>query len=106
MRKVNYKNNYDTILLQSNGIYHRAVYDKNKKILLEINGKWKLEGNSVLNFDNFYVNFDDDLIHFPNNVIDTTAGWRGSLDIKNQSIHFCIGHLQGKYCYRQVRLNS
>lgn len=30
---VNYENNYDTLELKQNGIFHRKVYDINKKVL-------------------------------------------------------------------------
>lgn len=99
---VDYKNNFDTIQLQSQGVYYRKVYDMNKKLLLEIKGKWKLEGNTVVHFESFYLNLDDDLLKFPNNVSDTTGGWRGSLENRNNTTHFCVGHHQGKNCYRKI----
>ena len=99
---VDYKNNFDTIQLQPQGIYYRKVYDKNKKLLLEINGKWELEGNTVVHFETFYLNLDDDLVMFPSNVSDTTGGWRGSLETRNNKIQFCVGYLQGENCYQKI----
>jgi len=39
---VNYKNTLDTINLQFNGNYHRKIYDKNRKLMLEMDGKWNM----------------------------------------------------------------
>ena len=100
---VGYKNNFDTIQLMPQGVYHRKVYDKNNKLLLESDGKWKLENKSAVHFDSFYLNFDDDLVKFPDNVKDSSAGWRGSLESRDNAIEFCVGHYQGENCYRKVK---
>lgn len=104
---VDYKNNFDTLQLQPQGVYHRKVYDKNKKLLLEMNGKWNLKDNESVHFEPFYLNLDDDLIKFPDNVKDTTGGWAGRLETQNGKIQFCVGYYSGKLpnqnCYQKIK---
>lgn len=110
---VDYKNNFDTIQLQENNIYHRKVYDFNKKLVLEMQGEWKLDGTAI-KFYPFYLNLDDDLVKFPENVQDTTGGWAGDIwhineplsQTKRKAIAFCVGHqsaTKDENCYQKIR---
>lgn len=102
-----YKNNYDTLEIKPDGIYHRKVYDFNKKLLLEMNGKWNLRDNEILHFEPFYLNLDDDLVKFPHLVKDTTGDWEGSLEKVNNKIQFCVGYhapkLSNQNCYVKIK---
>lgn len=100
---VGYKNNFDTIELKPKGVYHRKVYDKNNKLVLEMNGRWKFENNHIVHFEPFYLNLDDDLIKFPNVTKDTSGGWRGSFKTHKGKIQFCVGYHQGENCYCKVK---
>ncbi len=102
---VNYKNTFDTIQLHTNNVYHRRVYDRNKKLVLEMDGEWKIDGDFI-KFEPFYLNLDDDLILYPQSIQDTTGGWGGYLEKKNGSMEFCVGHLSASLpnqnCYQQL----
>ncbi len=105
---VDYKNNFDTIQLQPQGIYQRKVYDKNKKLLLEMKGEWKLVNqNSQIQMRPFYLNLDDDLVKFPDNVKDTSMAVIESLEISNGKIQFCVGYysadLPNQNCYQKIK---
>lgn len=100
---IGYKNNFDTIQLQSNGKYHRKVYNTNKQILLDTKGVWSLERNHIIHFHTFYLNLDDDLIKFPESISDTSGGWRGDAEYRNGSIQFCVGYYEGENCYQKVK---
>lgn len=106
---IDYKNSFDTIQLLPDGVYHRKVYDRNKKLLLEMNGKWTLKDNENLQFDPFYLNLDDDLVKFPEQVKDTTGGWAGNLEANNGKIQFCVGYyapkLSNQNCYCKLNQN-
>lgn len=100
---VDYKNNFDTIQLQPESVYHRKVYDKNKKLLFEMSGKWKLESSHRIILSNFYMNLDDDLVKFPENVNDTTGGVNTTFETHNGKIQFCgVGHHPDGNCYRKI----
>lgn len=101
---VGYKNNFDTLQLQPQGVYHRKVYDKNKKLLLEMNGKWRLENNNRILLSGFYFNLDDDLITFPDNVQDTTGEVNTYFETYAGEIQFCgVGHHPDENCYRKIK---
>ncbi len=103
-----YKYTYDTIELQTEGIYRRKVYDKNKKLQLDLTSKWELrdEGSKIF-FHSFYLNLDDDLIRFPHLVQDTTGGGLINLDKNAGTIEFCVGYfsadLPDQNCYRKIK---
>lgn len=104
---TDYKNTFDTIQLKEHNKYHRKVYDKNKKLVLEMNGKWELDG-SYIKFKSFYLNLDDDLVNFPESVRDTTGGWGGNVERrKGGTIEFCVGHLSASLpdqnCYQKLK---
>lgn len=102
---VNYKNNFDTINLEDNGIYSRKVYDINGKLLLKMKGNWEHSQNTI-RLEYFYLNLDDDLVKYPEVVKDTMANWGGYLDNNNGNIEFCVGYLSASLpnqnCYRKI----
>lgn len=100
---INYKNNFDTIQLKSQGVYHRRVFDKNYKLLLEMNGKWSLQANGQIRFNSFYQNLDDDLIKFPISVKDTSMEVITDIESRSGSIQFCVGYYEGENCYRKIK---
>lgn len=99
---INFKNTYDTIQLESNGLYTRHVYDRNRKIVLNMRGNWSLISNHIIDFNSFYLNFDDALIRFPNSTLDTSVEWQVSLESKNKTIQFCVGNIKDTYCYKKL----
>jgi len=100
---VDYKNNFDTIQLEPHGIYHRKVYDKNRKLLLEMNGRWNLtEQQSKIQIDGFYMNLDDDLVKFPELAKDTNMVVISVLNTHNGVIQFCAGHYPDENCYQKI----
>src|SRR5688572_12022578 len=74
---LNYKNTFDTIQLQSKGRYHRKVYDKSGKLVLEMNGKWSMK-DEVINFESpYFFNLDGDVSRFPELLQDTVGNGGG-----------------------------
>lgn len=106
---VNYKNNFDTIDLEDNGIYSRKVYDINGKLLLKMKGKWE-RSNDAIRFQSFYLNFDDDLVKYPELAQDTLGNWGGYLGYNNGDLEFCVGHFSGSLpnqnCYQKIGKNN
>jgi hypothetical protein len=102
---VNYKNNFDTIRLEDDGIYSRKVYDINGKLLLKMKGRWEHK-NDIINFRPFFLNLDYDLVKFPEVIQDTLGGWSGNLHKNNGNLEFCVGHLSASLpnqnCYRKI----
>lgn len=99
-----YKNNFDTIQLQPHGVYHRKVYDINKKLLLEMKGKWKLEKKHRIILNGFYLNLDDDLVKFPHLVNDTAMSVNTYFETHSGTIQFCgMGHYPDDNCYRKIK---
>jgi hypothetical protein len=100
---VSYKNNFDTIQLKPQGVYHRRVFDRSNKLLLEMDGRWRLNKNSQLTFESFYQNLDDDLIRYPDSVKDTLLQLITDVDISNTDVRFCIGFYDnGQNCYKKL----
>lgn len=103
---LSYTKNYDTLIVLKGGIYKRVVYDKNKRLLLNMTGKWSLQGDAIY-FDSFYFNLDDDLVKFPYLVNDTSGGWVGILESDRGKIKFCVGHYAAKLpnqnCYTMIK---
>jgi hypothetical protein len=98
-----FKNNYDTIEIKPNGRYYRRVYDKNKKLLLNTNSTWELQNlDHQIYFFDFYLNFDDDLLKFPDNVKDI-GGLQVSLHTKSGTIYFWTGYYENDYCYYKIK---
>jgi len=99
-----FKNNYDTIEIKSNGRYYRRVYDKNHKLLLNANSTWELRNlDYQIYFSNFYLNSDDDLLKFPEDVVDTTGELQVSLQTKSGIIYFSTGVYENEDCYYKIK---
>ena len=100
---IGYKNSYDTIQLKPDSVYHRRIYNKNHKLVLEMDGKWVLERSHIIHFIPFYLNLDIDLVKFPKSVTDTSGGWGGSLETQSGNIQFCVGYYIDSNCYRKIQ---
>jgi hypothetical protein len=103
-----YKNNFDTLELKPNGTYERKVYDKNKKLLLEMKSNWSLvEQGSKIKIDGFYFNLDDDLLKFPHLAKDTNMVMQCVLEKENDILQFCVGYyapkLSNQNCYKKIK---
>lgn len=100
---IDYKNSFDTIQLQPDGLYHRKVYDKNHKLILSMNGKWIFAKDHSIKLSSYYLNHDDDLVKFPYNVNDTFGEAETYFETKNGKIQFCLGYYQGENCYYKIK---
>ncbi|MBX2949205.1 MAG: hypothetical protein KF704_07995 [Crocinitomicaceae bacterium] len=105
---IGYKRTYDTIELKPEGIYHRRVYDSNKKLQLDLTSKWELrDGGSKIFFHSFFLNFDRDIAQFPELLADTTGASLINLDKNTGTIEFCVGYfsadLPDQNCYRKIK---
>lgn len=101
---IDYRNNFDTLQLQPQGIYYRKVYDKNKRLLLTMNGKWKLESGHRIIVSSFYLNLDDDLVKFPHLVKDTATEINTYFETYDGKIQFCgVGHSPHENCYKKIK---
>lgn len=99
---IDYKNTFDTIQLKHQSIYHRKVYDKNKKLVLEMNGTWSLEKNTIVHFDPYFLNLDRDISKFPELLQDTSGGGGGLIEIRKGVIEFCVGYHENENCYKKI----
>lgn len=99
---INYKNTFDTIQLKPQGLYHRKLYDKNNQLVLELDGTWRLERNTIISLDSYFFNLDRDLDKFPELLQDTASSGGGLLETYNGTIQFCVGYLVGENCYQKV----
>jgi hypothetical protein len=104
---INYKNCFDTIHLEKNGIYKRQVYNLNGLKLLDMKGKWSFMNNGLkIKFRSYYLNLDDDLVKFPELVQDTVGGGQFVLERSNNSLRFCVGYyssdLYDQNCYHKL----
>lgn len=101
-----YTHSFDTIVLQQNNRYHRKVYNVEKELLLDMEATYEFDGNNRIDLSSFYVNLDDNLIKFPNQVSDTTSLTSIILKEHNGKIVFCLGSIFGKsefdYCYNKI----
>lgn len=98
---ISYKNNFDTLHLQKDGIFTRKVYDKDEKLLLDMQGNWS-NRNDKLKLTPFYLNLDDDLKRFPHLVKDTTGEVLTFFEYRDGSIEFCVGYYVGQNCYKKI----
>lgn len=98
---ISYKNSFYTLTINKDGIYNRRVYDKKKKRLLNYNSKYKLEGNTI-NFDDFYLNLDKDLVTFPEDINDVDMTYTTFFEKKDKNITLCFGYHSGENCYKKV----
>lgn len=100
---INFQNNYDSIQLKANGIYKRKVYDKNRKLVLEMSGMWHVERDDIIDFKSFYLNMDDDLVQFPESAKDTSFDLQALIKNKNGKIQICIQPYDKKYLYSKIK---
>ena len=100
---VGYSNNFDTLQLKPQALYHRKVYDAKRRLLLERDGKWEFIGGNGLALSGFYLNADDDLLKFPELAKDTVGGINTFFETHNGKIEFCgVGHYPDKNCYQKI----
>ena len=100
---VGYKNTFDTIELKPQNIYHRKVYDKNNKLVLEMNGKWIMKSTDKVQFSDFFFNLDRDVSKFPELLTDTDMSVETFFETRKGVIGFCTGYYQDSNCYRKVK---
>ena len=100
---IDYKNNFDTLRLEPNGIYYRKVHDKNNRLVLEMNGKWAFENNHNITLNHYYLNLDKDLVKFAEVPIDTALRMTTYLETNNGVTQFCVGYYEGKNCYQKIK---
>jgi len=100
---INYKNTTDTIVLRPGEIYQRKVYDKNKNLVLEMDGKWRLEKSTIIHFDSYFLNLDRDIAKFPELLQDTSGGGGGTIETRNGAIQFCVGYHENENCYQKIK---
>lgn len=104
---LDYNNTYDTIQLMKNGKYHRKVYDKRKKLILNIISNYELrnEGSKIY-FNSYFLNLDRDLEQFPELTDDTTGEAELIIEKVGNTIQFCTGYLSASLpdqnCYQKV----
>lgn len=103
---VNYNNTFDTIRLIEGGKYYRKVYDKNKTLVLKMEGKWNVHSD-IIEFESpYFYNLDRDLIKYPELMEDTVSNGNGYVGLKNGTIEFCIGYfsadLPDQNCYQKI----
>lgn len=101
---VGYVNTFDTIQLKTNSLYHRKIYDKHHRLVLEMKGKWLVERDEVIRFPStFFLNLDQDIIKAsPESLADTSMDWQGGIETRGGVIGFCVGYNQGENCYKKI----
>ena len=100
---IGYKNTFDTIELRSHGFYHRKVYNKNKELALEMDGKWEIEREEIIRFHSFFFNLDRDIEKFPELIKDTVDDGGGWIGREKNIIQFCVGYDVSSNCYRKIK---
>ncbi len=98
---ISYKNTYDTLTINKDGVYNRVIYNIKGKKLLNYNSKYKLDGSSI-KFSDFYLNLDKDLIAFPEDVKDIDMTYTTFFERKNKNIILCFGYHEGENCYQKI----
>lgn len=99
---INYKNTFDTVQLEPRNIYHRKIYDKNNKLVLEMNSTWRIEKNTIIHFDSYFLNLDRDVSKFPELLQDTSGGGGGLIETRKGVIGFCVGYHENENCYKKI----
>lgn len=102
-----YIHSFDTIYLKNNNLYQRKVYNKKKELLLDMEATYEFDNSNRIDLSSFYVNLDNNLIEFPNEVNDTTSLTSLVLKINKDRIVFCLGGIfgNGEYdkCYEKIK---
>jgi hypothetical protein len=104
---TDYKNTFDTIQLKEHNKYHRKVYDKNKKLVLEMQGEWNIKEDVIEFKSPYFFNLDRDLVEFPELLQDTASNGLGYVWKKKDTLEFCVGHfavdLPDQNCYQKLK---
>lgn len=104
---TDYKNTFDTIQLKEHNKYHRKVYDKNKKLVLEMQGEWDIKEDVIEFKSPYFFNLDRDLVEFPELLQDTASNGLGYVWKKKDTLKFCVGHfavdLPNQNCYQKLK---
>lgn len=104
---TDYKNTFDTIQLKEHNKYHRKVYDKNKKLVLEMQGEWNIKEDIIEFKSPYFFNLDRDLVEFPELLQDTASNGLGYVWKKKDALSFCVGHyavdLPDQNCYHKLK---
>ena len=100
---IGYKNTLDSIELKPQEIYHRKVYNKTGKKVLDMNGKWVLKSDNEVQFYSFFLNLDRDVSQFPELLKDTSGGVSTIFQSKDKTIQFCIGYYPDSNCYKRIK---
>lgn len=100
---LGYRNTFDTIQLRPDSAYHRKVYDKSHRLVLEMDGRWKFETNHRIILNRFYLNLDDDLAKYTSSAFDTSIEMNSYFETKRGLIQFCVGYYEGENCYQKIR---
>jgi hypothetical protein len=103
-----YNNTFDTIQLKPDSVYHRKVYDKNNKLVLDMEGKWEFKDRHRIVFDGFFLNLDRDLVKFPDLVKDTDMAMDTYFETRKGVIGFCVGYFAeiDTNCYRKIKKST
>lgn len=97
---IDFKNNSDTICLNSDHSYDRRIYVDDELFFNERN-TWSYESNHI-NFDNFFFNYDANLLKFPDIIEENKGGCQTIIEGSIKNRYFCTGHYVGKYCYKKI----
>lgn len=104
---TDYKNTFDTIQLKEHNKYHRKVYDKNKKLVLEMQGEWNIKEDIIELNSPYFFNLDRDLVEFPELLQDTASNGLGYVWKKKGTLSFCVGYyavdLPDQNCYHKLK---
>lgn len=104
---ADYKNTFDTIQLKEHNVYQRKVYDKNKKLVLEVQGEWRIKEDVIEFKSPYFFNLDRDLVKFPELLQDTISNGFGYIWRKKGTLEFCVGYaavdLPNQNCYRKLK---
>ena len=98
---VGYVNTSDTIMVNKAGIYERKIYDKNKKLALQMQGKWEYD-NGLLVMTPFFLNLDRDIVLYPEILSDTSMRMEVLVEKTLKGTRFCTGYLENEYCYKKI----
>lgn len=99
---IGYRITFDTITLKENQIYFRKIYNNKKQLVFSTTGKWKLKGNTKIEFENFFENFDRNVERYPELLSDTLGGVEILIEQNLGKTSFCFGYFPGENCYEKI----